>query len=365
MKRLRWVGLFLAPAALLVFSAQASAAKSQTGGRTKQAAKPIWTLAMDGPRVAYASGGKIRVWNVATGATSLVKGHYAGSASNFVNNTATQVAIAGNRVAWIKDQRTGNTEESERLYTASLGGRAHEVDRVHRFGTDDASQTTGGWIEGLAGSGKTLAVSTWRSKGTAATDQHLSLVTGKGLKRLAGGSGSIVAQAVDAGHIAVLRSRPWSISNSVGIYSRDGGELGDVDLGPPSTGTFSTKVALSGNELIVLTTALQEPSGPTTVTLQVYDWTTGKLVHTWPVAIHSSGGEVSFAVHGQLAAVEGPSKLHLVDLTSGKDVTIAPASNTGSPPAIDSRGLVYALDPHLNGPGKLVFVPMAKLLADV
>ena len=364
MRMLRWVGLFLAPAALLVFSAQAGAAKFQTGGRTKQAAEPIWTLDMDGPRVAYASGGKIRIWNVATGSTSVVKGNYGGSASNFVNNTAAQVAIAGKRVAWIKDQPLGNTEESERLYTASIGGRAHQVDRVHRFGTDDASHTTGGWIEGLTGSGKTLAVSTWRSHGTEASDQQLRLVTGKGLRSLARGSGLIVSQAVDAGHIAVLRSRPWSSSNSVGIYSRNGSELGEVDLGPPSTETFSTKVALSGNELIVLTTALEEPSGPTTVTLQVYDWTTGKLLHTWPVAIHSSGGEVSFAVHGQLAAVEGPSKLHLVDLTSGKDVTIAPASHTGSPPAIDSRGLVYALDPHLNGPGKLVFVPMAKLLAD-
>jgi WD40 repeat protein len=356
--------LFLAPAALLVFSAQAGAAKSQTG-RTKQAANPIWTLAMDGPRVAYASGGRIRIWNVATGAASVVKGRYGGSASHFVNNTAAQVAIAGTRVAWVKDQPIGNAEESQRLYTASLGGRAHQVDRVHRFGTDDASQTTGGWIEGLAGSGKTLAVSTWRSNGTVATDQQLSLVTGKGLKPLAGGSGSIVAQGVDGGHIAVLMSGPWSNSSSVGIYSRDGSTLGEVDLGPPGPGTNGIQIALSGDELVVLTTALIEPSGPTTVTLEVYNWTTGQLLDTWPVGIHSDAGEVSFAVHGELAAVEDPSRLHLVDLTSGKDRTIARASHTGSPPAIDSWGLVYALDPHLKGPGKLVFVPMAKLLADV
>lgn len=362
MSRLRWAGLFLAPA-LLVSSAQAGVTKSQAG-KTKQAANRIWTLAIDGPRVAYASGGKIRVWNVATGATSTVRGHYGGRASNFVDNTAAQVAIAGKRVAWIKDRGLGNTEEAETLYTASLGGQAHQIAHVHRLGTDDPSHTTGRWIEGLAGSGKTLAVSTWRSNGTLATDQQLGLVTATGLRPLAGGSGSIVSGSVDGGHIAVLRSRPWTTSNSVGIYSRDGSTLGEVLLGPLDPDTDGIQIALSGNELVVLTTALHEPSGPTTVTLEVYDWTTGRLLNTWPVGIHSNGGEVSFAVQGPLAAVEGPSRLHLVDLTTGKDVTLARASHTDSPPALDSRGLVYALDPHLNGPGSLVFVPMAKLLAD-
>ena len=42
---------------------------------------------------------------------------------------------------------------------------------------------------------------------------------------------------------------------------------------------------------------------------------------------------------------------------------IAPASHTDSPPAIGPRGLVYSVNPHYNGPGKLVFVPMARLLA--
>lgn len=364
MRALRWVGLFLAPAALLVSSAQAGATSSRAG-RTKQATNRIWTLAMDGSRVAYASGGKIRVWNVATGSTSVVRGDYGGSASNFVNNTAAQVAIAGQRVAWIKDRQLGNTEAEQTLYTAAIGGQAHQVDHVHRFGTDDASRTTGGWIDGLAGSGKTLAVSTWKSNGTVATGEQLSLVTGSGLSPLADGPGSIVSRSVDGGHIAVLRSSPWSSASTVGIYSRDGSTLGEVLLGPLDPDTTGTQVSLSGNHVVVLTTALHQPSGPTTVTLEVYDWSTQQLLHTWPVGIHSDGGEVSFAVQGGLAAVEGPSRLHLVDLTTGKDVNVAPASHTDSPPAIDSRGLVYALNPHLKGPAKLVFVPTAKLLAAV
>jgi hypothetical protein len=66
-----------------------------------------------------------------------------------------------------------------------------------------------------------------------------------------------------------------------------------------------------------------------------------------------------------VAAVEGPYRLHFVDLDTGKDVMIAPASHTGSSPAIGPRGLVYSVNPHFNGPGKLVFVPTARLLADV
>ena len=54
------------------------------------------------------------------------------------------------------------------------------------------------------------------------------------------------------------------------------------------------------------------------------------------------------------------------DLTSGKDVTIAHASRTDSPPAIGPSGLVYALNPHYGGPAKLVFfMATASLLAMV
>jgi hypothetical protein len=363
MRKLRIVGLFLA-AALLFVPAQAGAARPHAD-KVRQTAKPIWTLAMDGSRVAYASGGKIDVWNTATGSRSVVRGTY-GNAKPGVNGTAAELAIAGKRVAWLKDRQFGNTEEGEWLYTAPIGGRAHLADHVYRHGVDDRSLTTGGWIEGLAGSGKTIAVSTWKSNGTVATNQALSLVTGTGLRAIAGGPGAIVSGAVDSGHIAVLSSSPWASTNSVLVYSRtSSAPIGEVDLGLPDPETTGTEISLSGSLLVVLTRALHEPSGPTTVTLQVYDWSTGQLLNTWPVGIHSNGGAVSFAVHGQLAAVEGPGSLHLVDLTSGKDVVIGPSSHTGSPAAMNARGLVYAVNAHYNGPGKLVFVPTAKLLAAV
>jgi hypothetical protein len=82
MRWLRVVGLSLA-VTLLFCPAQAGAAKPQPD-RVKQTAFPVGTLAMDGPRVAYASAGRIFVWNLVTGATSVVKGTYS-NAKHSVN----------------------------------------------------------------------------------------------------------------------------------------------------------------------------------------------------------------------------------------------------------------------------------------
>jgi hypothetical protein len=371
MRKLRVVGLLLAPA-LLLFAAQAGAAKQQAS-KVEKTAEPVWTLAMDGPRVAYESGGKIYVWNTVTGSRSVIRGTY-GKDKPGASGTAAEVAIAGRRVAWIRRQWFGNTEAGEKLYTASLGGSAHLVRHAYRYGRDDLSNTTGGWIAGVVGAGKVLAVSTWKSKDGIAGDARLSAITPTKLRPIASGPGTIVAESADSGRIAVLRSTvawpndsqmPIGAAPTVGLYSTSGKLLHEMQLGPQDPDTNTMQVALSGKRLVVLTTALREPSGPTTVTLRVYDWTTSELLNAWPVAIPKYGGEVSFAVHGRLAAVEGPSRLHLVDLTTGKDVEIASSSHTDSPPALGQRGLVYALNPHYNGPGELVFVSTAKLLAAV
>jgi hypothetical protein len=371
MRRLQIAGLLLVPALLCFPAAEAGAAKLHAN-KVKQAPSVIWTLAMDGSRVAYVSGGKIRVWNTANGATSIVKGRYGSTGkSALADDTASQVAIAGNRVAWIKRRAIGNTEASEKLYTSTIAGRAHLSAHSYRYGRDDPSLTNGSWIAGVVGSGGVLAVSTWKSDGTTSSNEKLSRITPTGLKTITTGPGAIVAEAGDGGHIAVLRDtaawpsdgQPLSPTPTAGIYSTAGALEGEVALSPPNPDSAGIQLALAGKHLVVLTTGPHEPAGPAAVTLQVYDWTTGTLLDTWPVGIQKYLGEVSFAVHGQLAAVEGLGSLHLVNLATGKDVVIGPSSHTDSPPAMDSHGLVYAVNPHLKSPGKLVFVPMAKLLA--
>ena len=225
-------------------------------------------------------------------------------------------------------------------------------------GEPDGGLSDGTWIA------NTLAVSTWSSQNSVTSHERLSLVTPTGLHTIATGPGAIVATSASDGHIAVFRSTvAWPAENvspatavpTVGIYSTSGSLLHEIPLDPSAR-----ELAVSGNELVVLTETIQQ--GSLVATLQVYDWTTGALMHVWPVALGRGGR--GLAVHGRFAALEGPDRLHLVDLTTGKDVSIAPASLSG--PALGPRGLVYAVNPsRKKGPGKLVFVPTAKLSARV
>jgi hypothetical protein len=356
------VGLLLF--ALVVASARAGAAKPPLG-KVKPTASPVWTLAMDGPRVAYASGGRVYVWNVVTGATSVVRGTYSNATHS---DNAAEIAIAGKRVAWIKRQELGNTEQPQRLYTAPVGGSAHRLRRV--LGYRDLTCGPGGsQIAGLVGSGSLLAVSTWQwSTGASVpvpAHQRLNLITPTGLRAIATNPGAIVSASADGGHIAVVALPTptwepeaycvWTPSSNVRVYSADGRLLRQVASGPVA------EVALTGSRLVVL-------SATSTPTLAVYDWTTGALLHTWPV----TGRLFDFAVAGRLAVYStgyrrqsvNPKNLRLLDLATGKDVAVATTRNSlYRDLALERRGLVYAVNAYKDGrPGKLVFVPTAKLL---
>ncbi len=359
MRKFLLAGLSLA---LLLVLVQAGSAKPQPN-HVKQTAKPIEALAMDGPRVAYASGDRIRVWNVVSGATSVVTGKY-GSKHEY--STAFEIAISGNRLAWIRSVYFGNTELDHWLYTARVGGSAHLLKRALGFNNTDCG-LGGPQIDGLVGSGTLLAVSSWayNDNGSASWNHRLNLITPTRLRMIATGPNAIVSASADAGHIAVLPHAPVSMdpgycvslpssSVSIYIYSAHGALLNKVAVSTPNSGEL--QVALSGKQLVVLTTERSDA-----VTL-VYDWKTGALLHTWPIA-GSLGGPL--AVYGHLAFVQGRSKLHLVNLKTGKDVTVT-RTNRGAFPAIGRRGLVYAVNPIRDDrPAKLVFVPMAKLLAMV
>lgn len=360
-------------AVALLLSAQAGSARTQAGAM-KIVGVPVWTLAMDGPRVAYTSGRtgsseSIHVWNVSTGSTSVV----GGSVHAFAVHHATQLAITGRRVTWLRSQQYGNTELEHWLYTARIGGPAHRL--RHAFGgADVVCGPSGPQIGGLVGGSGTVAVSLWNggADGSSQLHQRLALVGPTGVQTIATGANAILSSSVDSGHIAVLPFPTLTVSQegscnkptsptSVFVYSTSGRVLQTTTLPAPDQSALGYQVAIQGTKLIVLAYGLHQPSGPSWVSLMVYKWTTGALLHTWPVAIPQYPGEVNFSFYGNLAAVEGPFRLHLVNLNTGKDVTIARASGTNSPTAFGSRGLVYALNPHDSG--RLVFVPTAKLRA--
>jgi len=352
MTRLWKFGLGLVVLVLLL-SVQAATAK--TPGTVKQTRSPITTLAMDGSRVAYASGGKVYVWNMSTGTSTLVQGKY--------NKHTAELAIAGRRVAWITRYVVGNTQQtSESLFTGTLGTRGRLLASGRHYLKDPESQAWyGRWIAGAVGSGHTLAVSTWWSKGDGTCSaQRLNLISSGGLRVIATGPGAIMAASADAGHFAVLRSdEAWpqygpTPAVTVGIYSTSGKLLRGI------TPSSADEVALSGKQVVVLTE---------TRTLEVYDWTTGKLLHTWRVAVSTPRLKPGhLAVSGQLAvySVGTARTLHVIRLTTGKDVVLVTARGSGywsHDAAMDAHGLVYAV--NYRDHGKLVFVPTAKLLARV
>jgi hypothetical protein len=360
MRRLHLMGLSVV-AILLLVSGSASAARSRD--KVKQTAGPVWTLAMDGPRVAYASGGRVRVWNVVTGATSVIKGEYS-NAKHSVN--AAEIAIAGKRVAWIKREQHGNTEQHQRLFTATVGGSAHRLRKVLGY-TDMSCGAGGSQITGLVGAGHVLAVSTWQASanGMVSTNRRLNLIESTRLRPIATGPNTIVAGATDGSRIAVvpLGTRTWqpeegycswSPPTSVVVFSAGGKLLRRVETGPVG------QIALSGRRLVAATPSLSPA-------LEVYDSTTGALVQTWPVPARRV---TDLGVSGRLAAYSVPNgrlaKLHVLDLTTGKDVVIATYGHSLTRGlAVGRLGLVYVANRGASpeSRGKLVFVRMSKLLA--
>lgn len=386
MRRLHFAGLILTlfSCALLVGSAQAGAAKPKPN-TVKQTAKPVWTLAMDGPRVAYMlDSRRVGVWNVVTGATSAIKGNYPSNGHNFGYGRG-DVAIAGSRVGLITRFVIGNTlQTQERLYTASLGGSAHQLGKKTNHSSSSGDCTVpgnggadGNWIGGLVGAGNVLAVSRWKASSAATTGERLNLIAPTGLRTIASGPGAIVSQSTNGGHIAVLRStdawpayqgRAEQRSPMVGIYSTGGTLLREIALNVPLPDPCAypspiIRIGLSSNQLVVLRLDIPQ-AGSLKATVEVYDWTTGALEHTWPLALsHVAPIADRLSVSGRIAIIEGAFKLRVLDLATGKVTTVA-ASRANSPATIGSRGLVYALNPIKdNQPGKLVFVPTTKLLA--
>lgn len=341
---------------------------------------PVWTLGLGGPRVAYASAGRIYVWNVATGGKSVIKGEY--SNAKHTQNAA-EVAIAGTHIAWIKRFEQGNTEMPQRLYTATVGGTAHRLRSVLGFTNTDCGSGAS-QIAGLVSSGASLAVSTWKynSNGTEHSNERLNIVTPTKLRPIAFGPAAVSSAAADADHIAVVPLESATMgpdycevspSTSVDVFAWHRSTPYKIATGP------SASVAISGKRLFVLTPPCFAgspscPSNPPPPQLDVYDWSTGALTHTWPAVgasahlgprqvghVQAYGRLVLYSVYRKY--IGGDEVLHLLDLETGRDLTIATVRGYGDDRAwaIGPRGLVYV--DNARGKGKLVFVAMAKLRA--
>jgi hypothetical protein len=248
----------------------------------------------------------------------------------------------------------GNLEGDDHLFTSSLKNpREHHVASAIRQGTfcpgRSSASCAGKWLGGLVGSGNLIAANRWTTDaigGVAAGE--LDLLSGTKLKRIATGANTVQAAVADGKGVAVLHA-----DGSVALYSTGGKLLLSVDT-PPNT----VAVALQGKSLVVATKTRQ---------LELYDAHTGS-----PRKTLSTGGSKqprNLDVQGNIAIyTTGTSGvLHAVNLSSGKDRTIAEPHGGVYLAQMDGAGLVYTDNGFERnfGKGTLVFLPFARVKAAV
>jgi hypothetical protein len=313
--------------------------------RVKNTRGAIESLAMDGPRVAYAVGGgsgctKVFVWNVVTQGGAVASGPQTCDADNSSTGAGVrELAIAGTHLAWIVNLG-GNTESNDYLYTATLG-RAKErlVATASRSGDVDGT-LAGAWMNHLVGGGGGIAVDRFTTDGTGTITQASLQRLDAGLTTVALGRPSLYAASLDLDRVAVLRT-----DQKVAIY-----DLGTRKLLLTISPGSAKEVALRKDYLAVLTR---------TKTLEVYNSHTGALLRTWPVA----AGASRLDVHSGIAVYAVGRTVFALRLTDGSDVALATAPRAVEGLEIEAPGVVYAYNTFkgVNQVGNLAFVPLRQV----
>jgi hypothetical protein len=358
----KWLLVALLPLVLVLVVPAAAGKLPPT--RSVPTSGEVTGLAFDGARVVYGirpygvANQSVHVWNVLSGRGSVI--HRRGGGASF--------AVATNRVAWIA--RGGSPSETDEYLLTTPLPRLHlrQVAVAARHDSEyEAPPEEGDWLSGLAGSGNVIAVSSWTTgSANSISNGRLSLVGTRALKPIVSGPGAIVAESVDAGRIAVVRSMAlWPShyrlsggAGSVGVYSTSGKLLVEVNRGT------AKEAALNGNSLAVLTT---------TNRIELFNAKTAAFVRSWAVPVRAAhldlqDGIAIYSVYGEYA---GPRSLHALQLKTGKDVSlgrgVGPYPYTqGDDGQIDRLGVVYVVNKWPGTPrGHIVFVPMARVLAAV
>ena len=335
----------------VAFGHPVAGADAATGPLVKNVNGWITALAMDGSQVVYATQAfaptncfKLFTWNVTTRAGVLVSGPSSGRCSSDEphGQRIREVAIAGTRVAWIRNI-TGNTESDDYLFTATLPKpREVQLAAARRTGDTSGGPLKGGWIGGLVGSAAVLAADTWTTgAGGAVTRAALRRVGPTRLGTIATGRSTLTAESADTGRIAVARS-----DGSVAVYSASGPLLRTIT--PSST----REIALRKDYLIVLTR---------TKSLEIYNSHTGVFIRKWPVP----AGAGNLDVNANIAVYSVWRKLYGLQLTTGKHVVLAAQKRAVVAAEIEAPGVLYAYNTvrATTEIGNLVFLPLTGVSA--
>jgi hypothetical protein len=265
------VRVLLATAGLLVLAGSAAAGPPTAHTLRKSANGPIVAIAQDGTSIGWLSSSTMgcnAVHVLAPGTPDQVFPTPSSSSTTChwnLTDGQPQLAIATRISMALWTLHESGPAPFDYVLAAPFGGRETQIGRIAH-----ASDGTGGWLEGLAGSGRFLAYS-W------ADDEYvdkLGCLSGGSCKRtIAGGGINIVTQtgsrplpnaypalqlAASAGRIAYIRAtrvpanRPAAGTNST-IYVVDAGTGDPAFPDYPTVAGVPAAIALSPHVLAVLT----------------------------------------------------------------------------------------------------------------
>lgn len=344
-------------------------AKDEAGAGSR--GSPVGGIALDGTHAAYVAGlpaGSCQLgerayrWDLASGRKSLLSGARTCAIAQTGGSGLSDIALAGTHSAWLVSGG-GNAESFELvLASTAVRGKDSVLATADRFWDgEDCATYAGRWAGGLVSDGSRIWFATWTTAANrGVTGSALWSVTGSRAKAVAHGSGAIVAASADGGHVALLRA-----DGSVAVYDAAGTILSTIaGVAPVQCGVGADPgegVALTGNLLAVLS----EPAPARQAgSIEVYDRTTGELLHTWP----SPGGYAwQFDAFDGIAVYVDGRSIHALDLQTGLDAVVATCARTIQQVRFDRAGLLYHYDlrwsKHLGHSAKLVFVPFRVVAA--
>jgi hypothetical protein len=293
-----------------------------------------------------------------------------------------ELAVAGNAVAWVEG--TGGNSLQLYLVTAKLsGGRLEEGDEADN-GAGAGNDPEGSWLGEVYGGGSMLAYNRWDEICTDTLEPGQGCghwkTDGRKVVRLASGRPMVVATGADVCPVAAVGGG-WIAVATVDGVERDG----NIDWAPEQGNECDSGASGASGGVVVLDASgarvaavpaigVHLPAGIAlsrtrlailrSATLDLYDPGTGAETKT--IRLGAAAGLDLEGVTSKLALLDDAYDLVLVRLSDGKRVSVP--IRHGADTVVDAKltdaGLFYAFDVlHGSAKGRIVFEPMAKLLA--